>query len=178
MDSLVRAFAPDANGNAGFEADTLRSYGAELPSSDQASAKPNAVLAYLQHREILVPAYVAFVVKSLRNLNASTLTIDLAFTLVVRINFGGLPPELTSELTDSIAFRFNESPMNIDPEHTDTRWKGSLFVMTMRVVLSNVVFTGDNFDYGMWKAFPFDVRQLVSRSVHLIRVAHALSLPP
>ena len=165
MDSLVKAFAPDEEPPPLSEADTLRSYGAELPSSgsDQASAKPNAVLAYLQHREILVPSYVAFVVKSLRNLDASTLTIDLAFTLVVRINFGGLPHELTRELTDSIAFRFNESPMNIDPEHTDTRWKGSLFVMTMRIVLSHVVFTGDNFDYGMWKAFPFDEPRLAFR---------------
>ena len=83
MDSLVKAFAPDEEPPPLSEADTLRSYGAELPSSgsDQASAKPNAVLAYLQHREILVPSYVAFVVKSLRNLDASTLTIDLAFTL-------------------------------------------------------------------------------------------------
>ena len=138
---------------------------------------PNVLLAYMQHRELLVPAYVAFVVKSLRNLDASTQTIDLSFTLVVRINFGALPSKLTDELVNSISFRLNESPMNIDPEHTETRWKGSLFVMTMRIVLSGVVFTGDNFDYDMWKAFPFDEPRLAFRlefTSHTIEGAGAL----
>jgi len=124
---------------------------------------PNIPLAVPTHREILLPAYVAFVVKSLRNINAAGQTIDLAFTLVIRIDFGGLPRELTNELTHALAFRFNESPLHYDVEHADSKWKGSLFVVTLRLQLSGVVFEGESVDFDVWKEFPFDEPKLAFR---------------
>ena len=83
---------------------------------------------------IMLPAYMAIVIKSLRNLHEQTETIDVGFTLVLRINFGGIAPELASELTDALQFRVNELPATFDPITTDAKWRKNLFVITSRMV--------------------------------------------
>ena len=125
--------------------------------------EPNVPLAYPAHREMLLPAYVAMVVKSLRNINAQSQTIDMSFTLVVRINFGGFPTELREECTRALAFRFNEAPLVYEADHVDARWRGSLFIMTARIQMSGVVFVGEAFDYAVWSEFPFDEPALTFR---------------
>ena len=142
---------------------SLRSWGAQLPIEDDIEAAPNVPLAYPGHREMVLPAYTALVVKSLRNINAHDQTVDLSCTLVVRINFGNLPQALRDELTKSLAFRLNEAPLRYDSEHADAKWKGSLYVMTMRIQLPGIIFVGESFDYSVWKEFPFDLPRLAFR---------------
>ena len=155
MASADGAVLPPPNAlknNANDELDQLLlSWGALLPSADCVAACENTPLAYMEHRELILPAYVALVVKSLRNISPHEQTIDLSCTLVVRIEFGKLPQTLQEELTRSLAFRFNESPLVYDSEHADTKWKGSLFVMTMRLSMQNVDFFSEEIDYSMWK---------------------------
>ena len=141
---------------------TLRTWGFNLPTVGDA-IESNVPLCYPEFKEIILPSYVAIVVKSLRNLNPHDQTIDLSCTLVVRINFGAVPETLREELTKCLAFRLNESPLRFDDEQADSKWKGSLFVMTVRLQLWGVVFVGESFDYNVWKNFPFDEPRLTFR---------------
>ena len=94
---------------------TLDSWGVLIP--EHGDHESNVPLGYPKHRELLLPSYVAFVVKSLRNIDAHDQTIDVSCTLVVRIDFGDMPPSVRDECIRKIAFRFNEAPLQVDPEH-------------------------------------------------------------
>jgi hypothetical protein len=124
---------------------------------------PNVVLAYPDARELHLPTYAAMVVKSLRNIREQEQMMGLVFTLVVRIEFGGLPPPCRDELTAALKFRFNDSPLEVESDHTDARWRGSLYVLTSRVKLLDAIFVGEEFDYDVWKRFPFDEPELTFR---------------
>ena len=94
----------------------------------------NTPLFDLSQKCIMLPAYMAIVVKSLRNLHEPTQTVDVGFTLVLRINYGGIAPELASEITDALQFRINELPAVFDPATTDAKWQKNLYVVTSRMV--------------------------------------------
>ena len=94
----------------------------------------NTPLFDLSQQCIMLPAYMAIVIKSLRNLHEQSQTVDVGFTLILRINFGGTPPELAREITDGLQFRINELPAVFDSETTDAKWQKNLYVVTSRMV--------------------------------------------
>ena len=153
---------------------SLSSWGVCIGTSSQHPVS-NVPLAYTGQKELLLPTYVAFVAKSFRNIDPHNQTIDLAFTLVLRINYGKLPPELTDELTGQLVLRWNDIPLSLDSDTTDKRWdaKSSLYVMTTRVRLQGVDFSSEfagtaswkglGGDYHVWKDFPFDRPRLTFR---------------
>ncbi|KAJ1456858.1 hypothetical protein M885DRAFT_615784 [Pelagophyceae sp. CCMP2097] len=112
-----------------------------------------------QARELEFPAYVAVVVKQIRNLSEITQTIDMAFTLVLRIDFGEkTPSRLRNHLVERLQLRINETPHTLDPATTDCKWKGSMFFATTRMRLDSTSFINStrSEDYSIWSPFPFD----------------------
>ena len=129
----VRSNAPIASNEAKSAKGLLCDWG----FTEQLTLKglpKNTPLFDLSQMCIMLPAYMAIVVKSLRNLHEQTETVDVAFTLVLRINFGGIAPELASEITDALQFRINELPAVFDPVTTDAKWRKNLYVVTSRMV--------------------------------------------
>merc|ERR1712216_102210 len=91
---------------------SLEQWGVSIIKNEQPVS--NVPLAYPGQKEILLPTYVAFVAKSFRNIDPQNQRIDLAFTLVVRIAFGSLPPEITDELVGLLVLRWNDIPLSLD----------------------------------------------------------------
>lgn len=126
----------------------------------------NVGLFDAKSKTLMVPVYSAVVVKSLRNIKETDETIDMVLTLVVRIQYGGLPGVLRRELAEKLQFRINEMPLQFDAGATDAKWKKSIYMITSRMDLKDLMFTaaalrselkGKDEDPCMqWIAFPFD----------------------
>ena len=99
-----------------------------------ANVPTNTPLFDATQKTIMLPAYMAVVIKRLRNLNEQTETVDVGFTLILRINYGGIPSELRKEIADELQFRINELPARFDPDGTDAKWKKQLYIVTSRMV--------------------------------------------
>jgi len=110
-------------------------------------------------KELEFPAYVAVVIKQIRNLCELMQTIDIAFTLVLRIEFGDrTPARLREHLVERLQLRINETPCTLDPSTTDCKWRGSMFFATTRMRLESTSFVNSTLseDYSIWSPFPFD----------------------
>jgi len=60
-----------------------------MVETNSLDAQPSNTLLYdAQRREVMLPCYLAVVMKSLRNLDEMEQTVDLSITLVVRIDYG------------------------------------------------------------------------------------------
>ena len=94
----------------------------------------NTPLFDATQKTMMLPAYMAVVIKRLRNLHEQTETVDVGFTLILRINYGGIPSELRKDITDELQFRINELPARFDEDGTDAKWKKNLYIVTSRMV--------------------------------------------
>ena len=94
----------------------------------------NTPLFDAAQKTIMLPAYMAVVIKRLRDLNEPTETIDVGFTLILRIDYGGIPSELTKEIVGDLQFRINDLPARFDEDGTDAKWKNNLYIVTSRMV--------------------------------------------
>ena len=130
-----------------------------LPIEEEDFANPpsNTLLYIESRREILLPCYVAVVMKRMRNLQELEQCCDMSTTIVMRINYGDLPQEVKEELVKNIKFRINESEYQLSEIVSEPKWKGSLFVTTLRMDFDRLHFVdaGEE-NYDVWKDFPFD----------------------
>jgi len=68
---------------------------------------------YDKRREIIVPVVFAIVIKSLQNLNLAESTINVSFTLILRILFKGAPDSVVEFVRERLALRLNEEPQDM-----------------------------------------------------------------
>ncbi len=139
----------------------------------------NEVFFDKRDQSLYIPAYLAVVVKSLRNMKEEEETLDVLLTMVVRIQFKGIDEQLRQECLDKILLRVNDVPK---PEATDLKsrdtnfaWKGDLAMITSRINLEKHLFTSSDKEkgYGQWGRFPFDHPEIfikIEASGHTINV--------
>lgn len=125
----------------------------------------NDVFFDKRDQSLLIPAYLAVVVKSLRNMDETRETLDVLLTIVVRMQFAGVDPALRDECLDKMLLRFNDVPMHLDPTTTNISWKGDLAMLTSRINLVDHLFTSSDKEkgYGQWGKFPFDHPEIFIR---------------
>ena len=138
-------------------------------------------------KTLLLPAYVWVKFKGMKSMSEKQQTIDMAFTLIVYLNFGELGSEekrgdLESFL-DKLHFTVNEKPYKLHDEFTKAEWKQNrqtgewVYQVTKRMDIENLSFVnvisdrsheregnGDHRSmYRMWASFPFDRPNLCFR---------------
>ncbi len=81
-----------------------------------------------------IPAYVQLVVKSLRNMNMPSRTVDCVFTLIIKIYWKNLDPNLKKDIEEKkIMIRINELPLK-NNDCWNTQSHDDFFTITIRDV--------------------------------------------
>lgn len=70
------------------------------------------------NRALFIPCYMTFLIKSLSNINLHAGTIQIKYTLVMRISKQGVPDEIMDHIRGGILLRINEEPLSIDDKYT------------------------------------------------------------
>ena len=139
----------------------------------------NEVFFDKRDQSLYIPAYLAVVVKSLRNMKEEEETLDVLLTMVVRIQFKGIDEQLRQECLEKILLRVNDVPKpeatDLDSRDTNIAWKGDLAMITSRINLEKHLFTSSDKEkgYGQWGRFPFDHPEIfikIEASGHTINV--------
>ena len=139
----------------------------------------NEVFFDKRDQSLYIPAYLAVVVKSLRNMKEEEETLDVLLTMVVRIQFKGIDDALRKECLDKILLRVNDVPKpeatDLDSRDTNINRKGDLTMITSRINLEKHLFTSSDKEkgYGQWGRFPFDHPEIfikIEMSGHTINV--------
>ena len=139
----------------------------------------NEVFFDKRDASLYIPAYLAVVVKSLRNMKEEEETLDVLLTMVVRIQFKGIDEQLRQECLEKILLRVNDVPKpeatDLDSRDTNIAWKGDLAMITSRINLEKHLFTSSDKEkgYGQWGRFPFDHPEIfikIEASGHTINV--------
>ena len=140
----------------------------------------NEVFFDKRDQSLYIPAYLAVVVKSLRNMKEEEETLDVLLTMVVRIQFKGIDEALRKECLEKILLRVNDVPKpeatDLDSRDTNLAWKGDLAMITSRINLEKHLFTSSDKEkgYGQWGRFPFDHPEIfikIEMSGHTIGVS-------
>jgi len=123
--------------------------------------QPSNLTLYDQGRkEILLPTYLAVVMKAMRNLDEQNSSVDMSITLVMRIDFGELPKDVKDYLADNLKIRINEDELLLADLRGEPKWKKNIFFTTLRINLKDLVFSGEDEDYSVWEQFPFDAPEV------------------
>jgi hypothetical protein len=139
----------------------------------------NEVFFDKRDQSLYIPAYLAVVVKSLRNMKEEEETLDVLLTMVVRIQFKGIDEALRKECLEKILLRVNDVPKpeatDLNSRDTNLAWKGDLAMITSRINLEKHLFTSSDKEkgYGQWGRFPFDHPEIfikIEASGHTINV--------
>ena len=122
----------------------------------------NEVFFDKRDASLYIPAYLAVVVKSLRNRKEEEETLDVLLTMVVRIQFKGIDDALRKECLEKILLRVNDVPKpeatDLDSRDTNIAWKGDLAMITSRINLEKHLFTSSDKEKGLWPVGPLPVR--------------------
>ena len=139
----------------------------------------NEVFFDKRDQSLYIPAYLAVVVKSLRNMKEEEETLDVLLTMVVRIQFKGIDKALRDECLEKILLRVNDVPKpeatDLNSRDTNLAWEGDLAKVTSRINLEKHLFTSSDKEkgYGQWGRFPFDHPEIfikIEMSGHTINV--------
>ena len=135
-----------------------KSFGMYSLGDDEVDDAPsNTLLCIESRKEILLPCYIAVVMKRMRNLNELQSCIDLSTTVIIRVDYGDLPKELKDELVSQIKFRVNDTEYKLSEQTAEPKWKKNVFVTTLRIDFDHLHFTDAGVEnYEVWKEFPFD----------------------
>ncbi len=140
----------------------------------------NEVFFDKRDQSLYIPAYLAVVVKSLRNMKEEEETLDVLLTMVVRIQFKGIDEALRKECLEKILLRVNDVPKpeatDLDSRDTNLAWKGDLAMITSRINLEKHLFTSSDKEkgYGQWGRFPFDHPEIF---IKIEMSGHTISVP-
>ena len=140
----------------------------------------NEVFFDKRDQSLYIPAYLAVVVKSLRNMKEEEETLDVLLTMVVRIQFKGIDKALRDECLEKILLRVNDVPKpeatDLDSRDTNLAWKGDLAMITSRINLEKHLFTSSDKEkgYGQWGRFPFDHPEIF---IKIEMSGHTISVP-
>jgi hypothetical protein len=76
---------------------------------------------------------MALVIKTLKEMDFKQSTVNVAFTLVLRICITGLDPEIVKEMKEKMEIRLNEDPIFLTNENSQIRNKGGFLFLTARL---------------------------------------------
>ena len=68
---------------------------------------------------LFIPTYMTLLVKSLSNINMHAGTLDIKFTLIIRIKKEGVPEPILNDISRAILLRINEEPFSIDQNYNN-----------------------------------------------------------